>query len=71
MADFLGIVITLTLGGAIMLVLTAISYKWQNRRAKELSARLGRLYNRRAKIRQSIQDVGKCELSELLDKAAK
>lgn len=54
MADFLGIVITLTLGGAIMLVLTAISYKWQNRRAKELSARLGRLYNRRAKVRQSI-----------------
>lgn len=49
MADFLGIIITLTLGGAIMLVLTAISYKWQNRQAKELNARLRRLYSRRVK----------------------
>lgn len=49
MADFLGIVITLTLGGAIMLVLTLICYKWQNRRAKELNARLHRLYSRRVR----------------------
>jgi len=57
MADFLGIIITLTFSGAIMLVLTAISYKWQNRRAKELSARLGRLYNRRARIRQRVKTL--------------
>ena len=57
MEDFLGIIITLTFSGAIMLVLTAISYKWQNRRAKELDARLRRLYNRRARIRQRVKTL--------------
>lgn len=49
MADFLGIIITLTFTGAIMLITTLIWYKWQNRRAKELNARLRRLYSRRAR----------------------
>lgn len=49
MEDFLGIIITLTLSGAIMLVFTLMSYKWQNRRAKELDARLRRLYSRRVR----------------------
>ena len=49
MEDFLGIIITLTLGGIITLTTAVVSCKWQNRRAKELNARLRRLYNRRAR----------------------
>ena len=59
MEDFLGIIITLTFGGAIMLVLTAISYKWQNRRAKELNARLRRLYGRQTRPARRILTIEK------------
>lgn len=65
MEDFLGIIIMLTLGWAIMLAMTVISYKWQNRRAKELSARQRRLYSRRVRPARRMLTIAELLNSEV------